>query len=552
MTHLRPELSSFAASMLITAAKTKAELEAREKAALKDPYIDMVGLTSPLRKYKREIPRKTTKDVVILLLFVPLWLCVLLLGASYQVTMLILRKLGIVKISQPCIDSGHKAPETLKPRPERKYDIVVLGVTGFTGRLAARHLAQQHGVKGDKVKWAIAGRSQTKLNATKQSLADELKLPELVDKIDTILVDTSDPKTMPGLVEDTRAVATTAGPFQEYGNAVVEFCAKYGTHYTDITGEVGWVKAMIAQWGETAKKTGAKIVPFCGHDSIPWDLTVYKLNNLLKETFQEDLETVKIWDEVVGDAPGGTYVTVLLNLEGKGVQSPRCKVDPFLQLVSDGSKSTHSTKEDLPVLIEPFFDGRWSGPFVMAAVNSKIVRWTHALRQQGDKKMSYREVMIYRDWKTALWFQMQPIMTGSLMLSPFTKWLFHALGMPRPGQGPSYEKMEKTNYLLVTAEGLTSNQNRAESTLYFPKDAGCLETAKMMVESGLALAWSEKKGGKELPSGSQGGFWPPAAALGDVLLGRLIATGVEYQCRTAEKPVLKKKEGEEKPKDKDA
>jgi short subunit dehydrogenase-like uncharacterized protein len=118
-----------------------------------------------------------------------------------------------------------------------KYDIVVLGVTGFTGRLAARHLAQKYGVSKGGIKWAIAGRSKAKLDAVKQSLADELDMPEIVKGIDVIIADTSDPTTMPALVKDTRVVATTAGPYQEYGNAVVEFAAKYGTHYADITGE---------------------------------------------------------------------------------------------------------------------------------------------------------------------------------------------------------------------------------------------------------------------------------------------------------------------------
>jgi short subunit dehydrogenase-like uncharacterized protein len=76
---------------------------------------------------------------------------------------------------------------------------------------------------------------------------------------------------------------------------------------------------MILQHGDTAKKTGAKIVPFCGHDSIPWDLTVFKLNQLLKDEFKDDLQTVKVWDEGVLDGPGGTLQTMMLHLEGKGL-----------------------------------------------------------------------------------------------------------------------------------------------------------------------------------------------------------------------------------------
>jgi short subunit dehydrogenase-like uncharacterized protein len=153
----------------------------------------------------------------------------------------------------------------------------------------------------------------------------------------------------------------------------------------------------------------------------------------------------------------------------------------------------------------------------------------------------------------------------SILLNPITKWLAFKFLLPQPGSGPSYEAMEKKNYLLVTAEGLGVNGNRAESTFYWPKDPGCLETAKMMVESGLAMAMHETKGEgikKELPSGSEGGFFSPALALGDVLLDRLVEAGAEYQSRTVAKtkPTIKAPGGQEpsnteakpEPKNKDA
>lgn len=386
----------------------------------------------------------------------------------------------------------------------------------------------------------MAGRSLTKLQAVRAELAAECNvsssLSQLTTTVDLIVVDTLDPATLPNLVKDTRCVATTAGPYQEYGNAVVEFCAKYGTHYVDITGEVGWVKQMMVRWGSLAKETGAKLVPFCGHDSIPWDLSVLKLNQLLADEFQDELTTIKVWDEFIEAAPGGTYATALLNLEGQGTNSPRCNIDPFLQLY-DGSKSTHSTREDLPLLwMEPFVDGRWTAPFIMAVVNAKIIRWTHALRQQGSHKVSYREVVVHADFKTAFCSHVGLMVSGSLLLNPVTKWLAHLVFLPRPGQGPSMETMENTNYLLVTAEGIGAKGNRAETTLYFKQDPGCLETAKMLVESALVLALSEtteKK--KKLPSGTKGGFWSPATALGDVLLDRLVDVGAEFNSRVVAK-----------------
>ncbi|CAB9497170.1 Trans-acting enoyl reductase [Seminavis robusta] len=490
-----------------------------------DPYIDIVGLPSPLRRDQRFMFQVSPLRFAAFFAFIPFWLgAIMPLTIFYQVTTRVLRKLGILEPHpRPPLDSGHiKAPETIQPRKDRKYDIVVLGVTGFTGRLAARHLAQKYGAEGKIIKWAIAGRNKAKVEAVRKSLAEELKMPKIVTEIDIIVADTSDPNTMPALVEDTRAVATTAGPYQEYGNTVVEFCAKYGTHYTDITGEVGWVKQMMVQHGETAKSTGAKIVPFCGHDCIPWDLSVMKLQQLLKDEFNDDLKTVKVWDEALMQAPGGTYQTAMLSLSGNGLYP-------------------------------------WTAPFVMALINAKIVRWTYALRQQGEKKISYRETQVHRDFMTAFTVYVGTMILGSSLLNPLTKWLAYQFILPLPGNGPSSENLEKTNYLLVTAEGVGTNGNRVESTFYLPKDPGCLETAKMMVEAGLAMALHETnngegKGKKELPSGNDGGFFPPAACLGDVLLDRLIDVGIEYKVRTVAKPepTIKDKEEDVKPKDKDA
>jgi short subunit dehydrogenase-like uncharacterized protein len=143
----------------------------------------------------------------------------------------------------------------------------VLGATGFTGYLAARHLAKTYGVN-QSVKWAIAGRSASKLDQVKSALALELNQPEIATSLDTIVVDTSIPATLPKLVSVTRVVATTAGPYSLYGNSVVEFCAKFGTHYVDITGEVQWVQAMLCQWQTTAQASGAILVPFCGHGTF--------------------------------------------------------------------------------------------------------------------------------------------------------------------------------------------------------------------------------------------------------------------------------------------
>ncbi|MFT6518069.1 MAG: short subunit dehydrogenase-like uncharacterized protein, partial [Candidatus Azotimanducaceae bacterium] len=54
---------------------------------------------------------------------------------------------------------------------EREFDVVLFGATGFTGKLVAEYLYQTYGTNGT-LKWAMAGRSQQKLEAMAAGLAD--------------------------------------------------------------------------------------------------------------------------------------------------------------------------------------------------------------------------------------------------------------------------------------------------------------------------------------------------------------------------------------------
>jgi Saccharopine dehydrogenase NADP binding domain len=205
----------------------------------------------------------------------PIWsVTILPITIAYQVGRTIVKKIGFgtTKSVTPVIDSGYVAdPTSIIPQSKRKYDLVVLGATGFTGRLAVRHLLKTYGTKGTDIKWAIAGRNEEKLKSILIDVATECNVEKdvmtsLLDDIDIIIVDTSLPSTMPKLVSNAKCIATTAGPYTFYGNSVIEFCCKYGTHYVDITGEIDWIRLMIHTWSSTAKQTGAKLIPFCGHE----------------------------------------------------------------------------------------------------------------------------------------------------------------------------------------------------------------------------------------------------------------------------------------------
>lgn len=212
------------------------------------------------------------------------------------------------------------------PREGRKYDVILFGATGFVGKLAVSYLAKEYSdlnnndnnnnnkqQQQQRVKWAIAGRSKSKLHATLAAIGQELggnEYTDILNNVDVIIADTSDQSTLKGLVENTRSIASTVGPFQKYGSPLVEYCAMYGTHYADITGEVPWNKEMMRLYDHSARQSGAKIVSFCGHDSIPWDVTVRYLSNTLREECNDELGQVECLNELVGGVSGGTLATV--------------------------------------------------------------------------------------------------------------------------------------------------------------------------------------------------------------------------------------------------
>src|SRR5882724_6705761 len=118
-----------------------------------------------------------------------------------------------------------------------KFDIVVYGATGFTGQLVAEYLAANYADKSAP-KWAMAGRSLDKLASVREAIGAPA---------DTALiqVDASNPASLKAMIEQTRSVLSTVGPYQLYGSDLVAACAATGTDYLDLCGEPLWMRQMI-------------------------------------------------------------------------------------------------------------------------------------------------------------------------------------------------------------------------------------------------------------------------------------------------------------------
>lgn len=406
----------------------------------------------------------------------------------------------------PAIEPQHQAKTT--PLSEREFDVVVFGATGFVGQLCVEYLA----VNYPTLKWAIAARRVDAATKLRDELAEKLNKPAL-KQVPCIKAAANDAASLRDMCARTRVVITAAGPYQLYGTPVVKAAIECGTSTCDITGEVDWVRGLVENYDKAAREAGSLIVSFCGNDSIPWDMSVCALASKLGD---EKLRSVVLYDEAVGSVSGGTLATVFESVPPKPYKG-KLGFDPLL-LKPDGTASSSRVK-DRNVVLPASSRAGVLAPFFMAPVNMMVVRRSNALNEYGTA-VTYREGLLQRGWGGALGILFGILALGPVLLLPGSlKYAF----IPRPGQGASREELER-NWLQVTGVATGERGTRVGSRLFFPKDSGYLDTARMLCECALAIALERDR--MRMPTG--GGVVTPGAAHGNLLLERLVKTGCKF------------------------
>jgi len=391
----------------------------------------------------------------------------------------------------------------------RTHDLVLYGATGFTGRLVAEQIREH----ADGIRWAIAGRRRDAL----QAIADELG-----GEVDIVVADAHDAQDMADLAASTKVVCTTVGPYAEHGSLLVEACAEAGTDYCDLTGELPWIRRMIDAHHKVAVDSGARILHCCGFDSIPFDLGVVHAQRAFHETHG-------VWAGAVsgrlkaarGGASGGTVHSMLGFMEeaARDGEVRRVVADPY-GLNPDGERHGPDTGERLLPRREEDFDG-WSGPFVMSAINTRVVRRTHALLgYPWGEGFRYDEAVLTG---TSPLGAVGAAGMGALIGSAGLAGMAMRFGpvrrliervVPDPGTGPSPEAQRKgffdVRFVATHPQDPTVQQR---TKVVGTGDPGYGSTSRMLAQTALALAHGEAEVG--------GGSWTPGAALGDALLRRL-------------------------------
>ncbi|MAU29436.1 MAG: saccharopine dehydrogenase [Pelagibacterales bacterium] len=391
---------------------------------------------------------------------------------------------------------------------EKNLDIVVYGATGFTGKLCAKYLSEN----SVDLNWAIAGRNKEKLEELKKELSLD---------VDIFIAESNDEKALDNITKNTKVVLSTAGPFHRYSSNLVKSCVKNSSDYVDITGEFFWIREMIDLHHEEASSKGVRIIPACGYDSIPSDLGTFFSSTKIKEP----IKRIESFHAGQGGVSGGTTET---GFSMGDLKLGKKMNDPFVlnpeKSVSNEQKLLSSDSVGIKKnnLIES-----WTGPFIMAISNTRVVRRSAALLELNQEgygvNFTYQEHAFYKKFRTALLVTFVTLLFGLILSTPIRK-LVRPL-LPKPGEGPSEETMENGFFdSFFTAE--LDNGEKKLFRVHGKGDPGYKVTSKFVCESALTLVKDREK----LPGGNEyGGVLTPASGLGQPLIDRLSSNGVHFE-----------------------
>ena len=395
-----------------------------------------------------------------------------------------------------------------------QFDVIVFGATSFVGQILAQYLSDKFNHEGqESLNWAIAGRSQTKL--------DEVKAKIQQPNLTTLIADAQDEVAIKAMCDQARVIISTVGPYALYGETLVKVCAESGTDYCDLTGEVQWINRMLLKYEDAAKASGAHIVHCSGFDSIPSDMGVYFTQKAAQKSFGEYCNTIAMRVKAAkGGASGGTIAS-MLNITEEVMKDPALRkdlVNPYLICPKDHGFKTRQFDTRKPTF-DKTFNG-WTAPFIMAAINTRVVFRSNALADNPyGTDFKYDEAMLVgkgfkgRLTATAIVAGLGAFFIGAA-IKP-TRWVLENYVLPKPGEGPS-PKEQVEGYYDIRFAGKTPSGKEIRTKVIGQGDPGYGSTSQMLGQVGACLALDT-----DLLADKEGGFWTTSTLLGDRLIERL-------------------------------
>ncbi|NCP15304.1 MAG: saccharopine dehydrogenase [Sphingomonadales bacterium] len=376
----------------------------------------------------------------------------------------------------------------------REFDIIVYGATGYTGRLVAEYLANHYGSRKDGPKWAMAGRSLTKLEDVRDLIGAPASTP-------LVVADADSSADLEAMCLRTRVVLTTVGPYQLYGDKLLAACVKTGTDYADLCGEPAWMAEKIAEHEATAKASGARICFSSGFDSIPFDLGVMMTQKAARERFGTPAPRIRGRVRAMqGTFSGGTAASLGATMKAAARSPSLINVlrNPFA--LTPGFDGPDQPSGMIPSYEEDL--GKWSAPFVMAPINTKNVHRTNfLLGHPYGTDFKYDEMTLT-----------SPGDAGKAAANAALEFMKNPFGSkpPKPGEGPTKDERENGFYDVVFVADMADGK-RLQFAVKGRFDPGYGSTCRMLSETGIALLSCDKPGG----------IGTPGSFLGEDLVKRL-------------------------------
>ncbi|ORC86874.1 uncharacterized protein TM35_000251700 [Trypanosoma theileri] len=381
----------------------------------------------------------------------------------------------------------------------RKFSLVVLGATGYTGKLVCQYISSLDASSIGS--WAIAGRSEEKLNALKKDLC--------MDNISVLVADLANPGSLDKVCSSTTVLISCTGPFTLVGMPVVESCIRCKTHYVDSTGEFNFVRQVAERFHEEAKKEGITLVSCCGFDSVPADLGNY----VVHQAPGVEMKEVRAFYQLSSSGiSGGTAHSIMALYEACAPED----MDPYSLVPKDAPRPVEA-----PSQRGIWYDSSekmFTAPFLMSATNERVVRRTNALLGYNCTYMEAVEGSV-----------------GSVVIATLSAFLMKAIGaipfirryaaahwIPSPGTGPTEAKKALAWY-KCTFVGIDAAGNKRRRVHLSDKRDMYTATGLYITESALSLLQKSKDG--TLKSG----VLTPMAAFGDCLLQRVQKAGINVQ-----------------------
>jgi short subunit dehydrogenase-like uncharacterized protein len=384
------------------------------------------------------------------------------------------------------------------------FDIVVYGATGFTGQLVAEYLAAHYG-NDKQLKWAMAGRSLAKLASVRDAIGASADTP-------LIVADASDVASLKAMIEQTKSVISTVGPYLLYGNDLVAACAASGTDYFDLCGETPWMRRIIDAHEATAQRSGARIIFSCGYDSLPFELGVFYCQETAKKVLGTPVSRVKGRIRAMkGTFSGGTAAS------GRALFEAAARDPSLLALMRDPFALTPGFQgPKQPPGNKPMFDDdlqAWVTPFFMANINTRNVHRSNMLMGfPYGRDFVYDEMQITGPGEEGEASAKRILAANNKMATSVA---------PKPGEGPSKEERENGSYDLLFV-ALAPDGRQVRAAVKGDRDPGYGSTSKMIAECAICLL-------RDTPE-LKAGIWTPGAAMGDRLIKRLVDhAGISFE-----------------------